>query len=93
MKTGAKFVAFPGRHDLGVAGKNPVDQCRPASGKPYNEYRPISWRCRIDGQAIRQRFRCFVCGMVVGLDDTPIQIFTYLSLAAIAILLYQGLTI
>ena len=31
--------------------------------------------------------------MVVGLDDTPIQIFTYLSLAAIAILLYQGLTI
>ena len=37
--------------------------------------------------------RYVTSGMVVGLDDTPIQIFTYLSLAAIAILLYQGLTI
>ncbi len=63
----------------------------PGTEPPFEELRPF-WKCP-QCAGPRRRFAKKAGGMVVGLDDTPIQIFTYLSLAAIAVLLYQGLTI
>merc|ERR1719152_1000035 len=60
----------------------------PGTEPPFEELRSF-WKCP-QCAGPRRRFAKKAGGMVAGLDDTPIQIFTYLSLAAIAILLYQG---